>query len=299
MSAIQNIIRKKISSKSKEILALCCFYDNIFDGELSDMVKLVGINKYVYPANINIKHKNIEIIKPSDINDYTYDFIIFNDLIKQNNEIIQLTKSLHLPGLVISHEQYNETQYHLKQRLKQANIELISMNYLDNQTYGVETVDIEKKFPVIMDGSFQEKDYGFIRFLKTEIPELMLLGNNPGLDFSISPKTYEEYKYYIQSSKILLHLPLQQNIQYSVLLAMASGSLVITTENPWTQKLFKDGCGVLCKHPREFVQQYKIPRKDNKEEIMKKVDRDFNINKYRDFWKNTIDKLCKKVYIDE
>ena len=305
MSIIKNLINKK-TWNNKEPTALCCFYDGRFDSQLAEIgIKLIGCkNHSLYDWSESSKSSNITVITEQEIPNYSYDFVICNDIIQQRDHLLRFTRGLHLPGIVVNHESFRETAYHLKQRLREANAELISTEYQDPNgiPYGTEELsDVEKDIEVLIEGNFQPTDYPVIQSLKSAIPELTLVGHNPGLDFSIEPLSYKQYRKYFARAKTFINLPTQRNIGHQLLWAMSNGALVISLKTPVVEGILNDSNGVLCTHPTQLAgiaNDYK-GKETSRRNRAKEINKIFPLATFKEKWKPIIDTYTKKVFIYE
>ena len=306
MSIIKNLIHKKLSLTQKQPTALCCFYDGKFDSQLAELgIKLIGChNSSVYTWSPEIKSSNITLINDNEINNYVYDFVICNDIIKQKDRLINYTRGLHLPGIIINHEPLHETKYHLTKRLQEARVEMISteFNTIEGIRYGTEELpNIIKDIPILLEGNFQNQDHGLIQMLKTTFPDLVLLGTNPGLSYSVQPTSFTEYRQYFARCKIFINLPTQRNISHQLLWAMSNGALIISLKTPAIEEILNVNNGILCNNPNELkntIQQC-INKETNKNTEAKKINDILPLNDFNTKWQSIINTYIKKVYIYE
>ena len=301
MSIIRNLIRKKIQPETKVPTALCCFYDGRFDSELANLgLKLIGCKDHsVYDWPTNAKSPNIQLIEEYQIPDYEYDFIICNDIIKQRPHILKFTRLLHLPGLVINHEPFMETNYHLNKRLQEAKVDIVSTEpHIENAIkHGTTELEgIEKDIPVLLEGNFQQNDYRVLQSLHAAIPDMIVLGHNPGLDFSISPNSYEEYRQYFARCQTFINLPTQGSISHQLLWAMSNGASIVSLQVPILEELLKDR-GIFCRHPSEIPAAVKIAKTNTKiQNKAKEVNNLFSIQDFRDKWQTVIQDYTRRIY---
>jgi len=227
MSIIKNLLYKKIKINRKP-RALCFFFDGKFDSEFAQTldIELFGNEDLsVYRWDKNLKNKNITIIRKEEIYQYPYDFIIFNSFSVFENHIMNLPKSLHIPSVVFQHEDLAMTNFHLKQKLAQARTELVITK---DKLYGIENkTDIKKDIDILVAGLFQPADYPLIDKIKKQIPNLLVIGNNPGLSYSVPISDYNSYKELFYRSKIFINLTTQKSVNYEVLWALSGGAKVI------------------------------------------------------------------------
>ena len=302
MSTISNLIRKKTAFKNKKPTALCFFYDGRFDSQLADTgLNLVGSIEFsVHHWDINIKSDNVTIIPPQEIIQHTYDFVIFNDLIKQHEHIKNMSQSLHIPSIVLGHEPYTETTYHLKKRLQESRLQYISTEYgvENNIPYGVEELpNITKDIDFLVEGNFEAKDHQLLKMFKQKIPNLTLLGNNPGLDFSITPTSYTDYRQYFARCKTFINLPTQNNISHQLLWAMANGAFVVSLHSPPIAKVINSNNGVLCNGAQHLIDTAVNHTYDQKKATKaKEIVKQFPIDIFQQKWNNIIEQYCNKVF---
>ena len=302
MSIIENLIKKKTDIKNRQPTALCCFYDGKFDSELSKVgINLIGVKDHsVYNWSTQCASQNIRLIKEQEIGNYSYDFVLCNDLVTQREQLLKYTKGLHLPGLVVSHEKFQETPYHLQQRLIEANVELISTEYESQGIqYGTEEIpNVKKDIPVLIEGNFQPHDHNVLFAIKKEIPNLVLIGYNPDIDFNIEPLFYEEYREYFARCKIFVNLPTQRNISHQLLWAMSNGAVPISLKISHIDNLFNKTSGISVNNVQELIVAIKhnLNNKTNIGERAKKVNSLLPICDFIKQWENTINRYSRKVF---
>lgn len=308
MSIIRNLINKKTSLSHRKPTALCFFYDGKFDNELAKLgVQLIGppdLSVYHWPDSI--KTDNIKLIAKEEIQNYTYDFVIFNSLIAQREQILSIPRNLHLPGFVVNHEPNNETQYHINQRLNEAKINLIDTTWntnSENILYGIEDTKAQNKdIDFLITGNFHQKDYGLLFELKKHIPNLKIMGDCPNFAYSEKPKSYEDYKNTLARCKKFIYLPTQGGVSYDLLWAMAGGACVITLKTNVACDILNANNSIICenisqliqccRHNNELIYHNKLL--DN----MKFVKEHFSHDKFVKKWNQVIKFYTQRVYIN-
>jgi len=293
---MSNLLRKKTSIK--DATAFCCFYDGIFDSQLAETgLNLIGCQNMSLSAfSDKYISKKITIIEESDILNYDYDFILFNDIIGHEKHIAKFPKMLHLPGLVINHQDFQQTNYHLKQRLLEGNIDII---FTKEVKYGTEELaGVEKDIPILIDGSFKEQDHNLLSTIKTIVPELTIIGDNPKLKFSITPKSYEEYRRYFARCRVYINFPKNMGISQQSLWAMSNGAAIISLKTPSLQKLITPKRGVLYDNLNYLINELK-----NYKQIEKRISTDkdvineeYSMSKFVNSWRQITEKYRDRVF---
>lgn len=308
MSIISNLIRKKtINTKPR---ALCFFFDGKFDVELSKFVELIGPkNLSIYPWSENIKGPNIKLIDEQEIPNYTYDFIIGNDIgVNQQYEghhkyVANYSQHLHIPSIIIQHTKFPATSYHLAKRIQECGAKLYSTEYKKEESipYGVDSLGKTKNISILIDGTFRPEDTGILNHLKQNIPELQVVGDNPTIEYNIFPQSYSHYRNTLSSTKILINLNTQHNIPYNVLWAMADGAIIISLKTPAITKLIENNNnGILCENVDQIIEKSKeLINKTNKKisTNAKKVKEIFDYETFKNRWVNIIEEQTKRIYV--
>lgn len=311
MSTISNLINKKISFHNKEASCFSLIYDGRFDSELAKTgLKIYACKKYSQEQEHNINNQpydfvynNINFIDESEIADHNYDFILCNNIITQFNQAHQLSQILHIPVLVVSHEKYHETHYHLQKRLQELNANIVFTNkndkYKDPIIYGTEKLEnVDKDIDIMLDGQFQSKDYHILKFLKQAIPNLTVVGNNKGLSCSYLPANYNEYRNMFARCKVYINLPTQHHINYQTLWAMSNGAYIVSLDGEAIKSLNAKDIQIF-KQPSEIPGivnnlSYRDLTKLTNNEF---VNEEFSLANFRNEWTNKIIEFSQKVYI--
>jgi hypothetical protein len=298
MSIVKNLIRKKTNQTNKRPIAFCCFYDGAFDSQLAETgINLIGCkNMSLHQfADSSLSH-NIKLIHESEINNYQYDFIIYNDLVAQEKYIDNFSRMMHVPGLVIDHGNFRETAYHLNMRLSRANVDLVSMAEIG---YGTEEIKgVKKDIPILLEGNFTEQDYNAIRSIKNLVPELTVIGYNPGLECSTIPQSYMEYRDYFARCETLVYFPSNVGISQKVLWALSNNSMVMTIKTPSIEKIINRDNGIVYNNISEIMQNIKryksekAKHKGNKDEINSQ----FSLANFESAWRNITEQYVNKVF---
>ena len=296
MSIIRNIVHKKTITKNAKPKALCFFYDGKFDAELADLgIELIGCKQFsIHDWYCRAKHENITLIQPNEIPNFNYDFVIFNDLTKHRDHILNVPGQLHIPGIIIQHEPNSETKYHLNQRLQEAKLNCISTEYQSPNgiPYGVKQTTVENKdIEILTDLNFDKDNHQLTHTLKQQIPNIKIIGQNSEL-IKEQIDSYKEYREYFNRCKIYLYFPRQRNISYEVLWVLASGGTVITFSSDNLQKLGSKNiiyCNSVPNMIQTAIHHKKMATKENLEEKLPYDD-------FKDNWTKIIQQYNDKVY---
>ena len=141
-----------------------------------------------------------------------------------------------------------------------------------------------------------QNDYRVLQSLHAAIPDMIVLGHNPGLDFSISPNSYEEYRQYFARCQTFINLPTQGSISHQLLWAMSNGASIVSLQVPILEELLKDR-GIFCRHPSEIPAAVKIAKTNTKiQNKAKEVNNLFSIQDFRDKWQTVIQDYTRRIY---
>lgn len=298
MSIIKNIVYKKKYLPGNKPKALCFFFDGKFDNEFAEIndIELYGNEELsVYKWDKNLRNKNIVLFKKEDLEKYSYDFIIFNSINTFEKHILSLPRHLHVPAVIFQHEDHGMTNFHLQEKLK-----TFKVDFLQDVPYAINPPkkDVDKDIDILIAGMFQEQDYKIIDRIKQEIPNLIVIGNNPGLSYSVPMSNYESYKELFYRTKIYINLTTQRSINYEALWALSGNAKVIGFKLKELEKIQQ--YMILCENMESLINSAKreisnlnnSTISNNKEKILKQ----FSIEDMKKLGNLCIEKYCNKVF---
>lgn len=288
MSIISNLIHKQTSKTTPS--ALCFFFDGKFDNELASCgVNLFGYKEFsVYDWSANIAGPNIHLIPEEEIFNLSYDFIIFNSLYHFYDQIKKFPRLFHLPAFVIHHEDFTESPFHIKKRIEEAgNIKVISTK---NIKYGIEKIEnATKNIKFLVSGNFQKNDYHILEKLHSELPGLVIIGENPDLECSINPFNYDQYRRTFAECDTYINLVTQKTLNYEVLWALANNAKVISLKTKHLEPVKEN---ILF---GETIEDLIEIAKENRSTPDINLDQ-FSMNKFKNYWSNIISEYNERIY---
>ena len=317
---VRNIINKAIK-KDRQPHALCFFYDGKFDRRLwqYDNIKFFGnIGGSKYPWKTELKHKNLNFIPadfPTIAHGVELDFVICNDRLgPQYNVAKTYADMCHLPLVCIEHSLPPRSDTMFLQQMANRNETTLYTNEYVMKRWGIDNhpkhifvpyygygaappkvrKDGDKSIDVLVYGNFSNEDLATIYNILKPIKNKVVLQH--------SQTNIEDIDNYFAKSKIYLNLAKNNEVPYSVHLAMWCRTAVISTSNELTNELIKPETGrvtsIISKLQTEILNLL-----DNDEQRQYLVNNAYNtvdndILEYADFdFESIFRKIQNEVYI--
>lgn len=298
---VNNLIRSA-RRKSKEPLKILWMpYDGIFDNIVFNAVNHVFYGAHdveMIPWDIETFYPAKNFYTLSAHNqlslDYTFDAIICNDIIQQFDRAKVLSDVLHIPLAVIQHQVpppiMKVEDIHIMIGEKNANMHIVTHDLLNSSwlsyntvlEYGVPTLydpKIDKNNMIILIGTFNEKDRPELLNLQHMIPNLEIVGDNPGLS---KPLPFDQLVNKLQKSKFILNVSNTRSLPLTLLLGMSAGCIPISNSNPFIKDIL-DKVGIFYTNKKELIQilqNTQYPQQDNIKDILDITTSKFSIQKF-------------------
>ncbi len=266
---------------------------------------------YPIPGIKGIEYSNLRVINNlNQLHGLDLDMIIFNNR-EAHHQFFGLSKSLHLPCLVIDHDISQHNDFILNQIRAQTPFQSISCSSpvqkqyhsLENINYGIEQIygEYDKDIDILICGTFSDQDLFIINTLKKQFPTLRVFGQNPKLSYSEVADTYEDYKNLFKRAKVFLNLSVQSNISYEMLLALNSKCAIITNNFPVYRDLLNKDNAIILDNIEQVIPAIQNLI-NNKQAYQKytsyKVDLSgYNSIEFIEKWKTVLESYRYKVYM--
>lgn len=255
MTAINNIIRAAIRKPGDKFHIITCG----FDGYYENMLAKTGNTVYVLPIQsrfewrIDLPPKEKNCIILPDVNDMPVDLeadvILCQERRVQYPLAFQLAHMLHIPLVCVEH--FLGLEIPPGQRF---DAHISTSNEIAQQTPGETTVipygikiptnRFNKNESVVIIGNFTPDERNIVSHLLQGVPNLKVIGNNPGL--SNDAKTQFEYDLAIRNASIYINLSLDGRITNHLLRAMASECVIISNDTPGIRSILNKDNSIIC-----------------------------------------------------
>lgn len=253
MSTLSSVLNRCIPKPDKHIFVLpyngwfeksLCKTGHTFYGEVAAASHPWNPNTFNMPENFVLLSNRV----PPGLE---FDFVLINDIYKQIDRAYQISCELHIPIVNVNHYHpwffKREDLQKLKNEYKKiyANIAISEDICLGWQSGG-EMIGYEvdmrpthiKTNAILLLGQYQQKDYFLIKDICEDFPNLVIIGDNPGLSRAGS---IEDEDIALDNSKIYIHLSTDAAPLTNIYRAMAAGCVVICNKTPSTEGLIIDG----------------------------------------------------------
>jgi hypothetical protein len=270
MSIISNLIRKTIKQDDK-LNILTFFYDGKFDIELlntgHEFYGCLENSAWQWPGFTKAEYKNLHVLANiNEIHNIDLDLILFNSR-HAHNQFFSLCRQLHVPALIIDHDQNQQNVYFRAKNKQMTPFPHISTSdYVGGQydasdviNYGVvsKSWESEKDIDILCTVSMQH-DVNLVNTIKQTFPSTTVIGHHPNLPYAGLVDTYEDYKNLFRRARLFVNLAPQTNINYDVLFALNNSLPVITYGWPVYQGLLEQNLNsIQVTSPEELISKIK------------------------------------------
>ncbi len=312
---MSSILNRCIPKKEKHILTLpydgwfeksLCKTGYTFYGDVAAASIPWNPNNLVLPDNFVIFNNNV----PEHVD---FDCIIINDIYKHIEKAYQISCILHIPIVNVNH--YNASFFKAEDLEKirneyrkiYANIAISENVCLSWQSggemiaYGVELPEEKAKTDsVLLLGQYTQKDYQIIKEICDGVPNLVIIGDNPGLSRG---GTIDDENIALDHSKIYVNMLTYGRSSINLYRAMAAGCVVVSNITPETQELVIDGFnGFLAQSTDDFRLAINKVLKDPKladrvrDNARNTIASDFTTQSFVEKWNRVIDFSSRQVF---
>lgn len=319
MNPLRNIIRAATKKENDTPHILMCGFDGYFETMFND----AGFNTYVMPTlsryawNVDLprKGKNTFILpQTNDVPvDLEIDAVLCSDRLYQYDLTNQLATILHAPHICVEHflsagriDEQGRVAVQKAQRFD-AHIsvsEEIASEW--NKTtiipYATDRITRENKESlVLLVGDFQQVDTQLVHQLLQHIPNLVVVGENPGLSRRL-PNEVELEKLYDRAS-IYINIGTEGRVPPYLLKAMGANCAIISNMSPAFNGILTRENSILCSSFGQFIEGVNrltassAMRDTLGNAAQSTIIDNHSMSDFKASWKNILNSVGKRTYV--
>lgn len=319
MNPLRNIIRAALKKENDTPHILMCGFDGYFETMFND----AGFNTYVMPTlsryawNIDLprKGRNTFILpQATDIPvDLEVDAVLCSDRLYQYELTNQLSTLLHSPHICVEHFMLNgrldgkgRNAVESSQRFD-AHVSIsreIAGDWKNTTVipYATDRITKESKENlVLLVGDFQQMDLQLISQLAQNIPNLVIVGENPGLSRRL-PNEVELEKLYDKAS-IYINIGTEGRIPPYLLKAMGANCAIVSNMSPAFNGILTRENSILCSSFGQFIEGVNrltassAMRDTLGNAAQSTIIDNHSMSDFKASWKNILNSVGKRTYV--
>jgi hypothetical protein len=294
-----------------------------FDGYFETMFNDAGFNVYVMPTrsryawNVDLpkKGKNTFILpQTNDVPvDLEIDAVLCCDRLYQYELTSQLSTLMHTPHICVEHfmstGRVTEQEKELIQKNQKFDAHISISNEIASEwknttviPYATDRITHEhKENLVLLAGDFQQADLQLIHQLAQHIPNLVVVGENPGISRR-APNETELEKLYDRAG-IYINIGTEGRIPPYLIKAMGAHCAIVSNMSPVLDGVLNRENAILCSSFGQFIEGVNrltassAMRDKFGDAAQSTIINSFNMSSFKTSWQNILNSVGKRTYV--